>query len=157
MGEVIVLRKGERRGIMKIIRRMAKPVSIFLAISMLLLAAPYQSAFAAMIGTETVLNVARGQEARDYLNRVLAREDVQTELIAQGIDPLEAKARVDSLSDTEVVRLAGQIEQLPAGGSPFGALVGAALVVFIVLLVTDIMGYTDIFPFVKSKDARHKK
>ena len=142
---------------MKIVRRTGKPVSIFLAILMLLLAAPYQCAFAAMIGTETVLNVARGQEARDYLNRVLAREDVQTELISQGIDPLEAKARVDSLSDAEVVRLAGQIEEFPAGGGAFGALIGAALVVFIVLLVTDIMGYTDVFPFVKSKDARQKK
>jgi hypothetical protein len=139
---------------MKIVRRTGKPVSIFLAILMLLLAAPYQCAFAAMIGTETVLNAAVGQEARDYLNRVLAREDVQTELISQGIDPLEAKVRVDSLSDVEVVRLARQMEELPAGGSAFGALIGAALIVFIVLLVTDIMGYTDVFPFVKSKDAR---
>jgi len=136
---------------------MAKPVSVFLTIFMLLLAAPYQSAFAAMIGTETVLDVARGQGARDYLNRVLAREDVQAELIAHGIDPLEAKARVDSLSDAEVVCLARQIEQLPAGGGAFGVLVGAAVVVFIVLLVTDIAGYTDVFPFVKSRDDRQKK
>lgn len=138
-------------------RHMAKPVSIFLTLFMVVLAAPYQSAFAVMIGTETVIDVDRGQEARDYLNRVLAREDVQAELIGQGIEPLEAKARVDSLSDAEVVRLARQIEQLPAGGSAFGVLVGAAVVVFIVLLVTDIAGYTDVFPFVKSRYGRQKK
>jgi len=69
-----------------------------------------------MIGTETVMEAARGQEARDYVKSVLAREDVQTVLMVQGVDPLEAKARVDSLSDAEVVRLAEQIEQLPAGG-----------------------------------------
>jgi hypothetical protein len=138
-------------------RHMAKPVSVFLAIFMLVLAAPYKSSFAAMIGTETVLDVARGQEVRDYLNRVLAREDVQAELIRQSIDPREAKARVDSLSDAEVERLARRIEQLPAGGGAFGALVGAAVVVFIVLLVTDIAGYTDVFPFVKSRDDRQKK
>jgi hypothetical protein len=142
---------------MKMVRHVAKPVSVFLTIVMLLLAAPYQSAFAAMIGTETVLDVARGQEARDYINRVLAIEDVQTKLIAEGIDPLEAKARIESLSDAEVVRLARQIEQLPAGGSAFCVLVGAGLVVFIVLLATDIMGYTDVFPFVKSRDERQKK
>ena len=142
---------------MKMLRHMAKPVSVFLTIFMLLLAAPYQSAFAAMIGTETVLDAARGQGARDYLNRVLAREDVQAELIAHDIDPLEAKARVDSLSDAEVVCLARQIEQLPAGGGAFGVLVGAAVIVFIVLLVTDIAGYTDVFPFVESRDDRQKK
>jgi hypothetical protein len=116
---------------------------------MLLLSLPHKSAFAGMIGTETVLDATRSQEARDYLNRTLAREDVRASLIAQGIDPLEAKARVDSLSDAEAVSLADQIEELPAGGSALGILVGAILIVFIVLLITDILGYTDVFPFVK--------
>ena len=116
---------------------------------MILLSLPHKSAFAGMIGTETVLDATRGQEARDYLNRILAREDVRASLVAQGIDPLEAKARVDSLSDAEAVSLADQIEELPAGGSALGIIVGALLIVFIVLLITDILGYTDIFPFVK--------
>ena len=141
---------------MKTILTRAKPVSVFLTILMLL-AGPYQSAFAGMIGTETVMDESLAQEARDYMNRVLAREDVKTELISQGIDPMEAKARVDSLTEAEVVCLAGQLKQLPAGGSAFGILVGAGLIVFIVLLATDIMGYTDVFPFVKSKDELRKK
>jgi len=116
---------------------------------MLLLSLPHKSAFAGMIGTETVLDATRSQEARDYLNRIFAREDVRASLIAQGIDPLEAKARVESLSDAEAVSLADQIEELPAGGSALGILVGALLIVFIVLLITDILGYTDVFPFVK--------
>jgi hypothetical protein len=68
--------------------------------------------------------------------------------MGQGIDPIEAKARLDSLSDAEVIRLAEQIENLPAGGDALGILVGAALIVFIVLLITDILGYTNVFPFV---------
>jgi hypothetical protein len=116
---------------------------------MLLLSLPHKSSFAGMIGTETVLDATRSQEARDYLNRTLAREDVRASLIAQGIDPLEAKARVDSLTDAEAVSLADQLEELPAGGSALGILVGAILIVFIVLLITDILGYTDVFPFVK--------
>jgi hypothetical protein len=134
---------------MNTIRQATKPVSVLLTILMLLLTVPYQSALAAMIGTETILDVARGQEARDYLNGVLARADVKNELMAQGIDPQEAKARIDSLPDREVVQLAGQIKQLPAGGDALGAIIGAALVVFIVLLITDIIGFTDVFPFVK--------
>jgi hypothetical protein len=88
-----------------------------MAVIMLLMVIPYQPVLAGMIGTETVLETARGQEARDRVVSFLAREDVQTVLMAQGIDPLEAKARVDGLSDAEVVRLAEQIEQLPAGGA----------------------------------------
>jgi hypothetical protein len=141
---------------MKTLLHMAKPVSLSLTILMLL-AVPYQSAFAGMIGTETVMYGSRAQEARDYMNRVLARKDVQKEFISQGIDPAEAKARIDSLTEAEVVNLAGQLEQLPAGGSAFAILVGAGLIVFLVLMATDIMGYTDVFPFVKSKDELQKK
>ena len=60
--------------------------------------------------------------------------------------------RVGMLSDAEIVSLAGRMESLPAGGSSFGILVGASVVVVIVLLVTDIMGYTDIFRFVKKRN-----
>ena len=134
---------------MKIIRQGAKPISVLLTISILLISIPHKSALAVMVGTETVLDVTRGQEARDYLNQILAREDVQTALIAEGIDPVEAKARVDSLSDAEVVSLADQIEQVPAGASALGIILGTALIVFLVLLITDILGFTDIFPFVK--------
>ena len=134
---------------MRIIRKAVKPVSILLAMCMMLLSLPHKTAFAGIIGTETVLDATRGQEARDYLNRILAREDVRASLVAQGIDPLEAKARVESLSDAEVVSLADQIEELPAGGSALGIIVGTLLIVFLVLLITDILGYTDIFPFVK--------
>jgi hypothetical protein len=56
---------------------------------------------------------------------------------------------VDSLSDAEVIALADQIEKHPAGGNAVGVIVGAALFIFIVLLITDILGLTDIFPFVK--------
>ena len=134
---------------MRMIRQAVKPVSILLTVCMMLLSLPHKTAFAGIIGTETILEATRGQEARDYLNRILTREDVQTSLISQGIDPIEARARIDSLSDAEVVSLAEQIEQLPSGGNAVAAIVGALLIVFLILLLTDILGLTDIFPFVK--------
>jgi hypothetical protein len=133
---------------MKVIRRAAKPVSVFLTALMVLLSVPYQSALATMVETETVIGVAQSQEARQYLNEVLSRKDVQTAFMAQGINPLEAQARVASLSDAEVVRLAEQVESLPAGGDAIGVIVGAAVLIFVILLITDILGYTDVFPFV---------
>jgi len=58
-------------------------------------------------------------------------------------------ARVAALSDDEAARLASRIDQLPAGGDGVGAVVGALLLVFIILLFTDILGFTHVFPFTK--------
>jgi hypothetical protein len=131
------------------IRKNAKVISVFLAVSILLLSFPYRPALAAIIGTETIIDLGRAQEARDHVNSILAREDVKAAFIAQGISPLEAKARVNALSNAEIINLADQIDQLPAGGSTFETVLIVAFIVFLVLLFTDIMGYTDIFPFVK--------
>jgi outer membrane protein OmpA-like peptidoglycan-associated protein len=120
---------------------------------MLMLAGPYQSAWAAIISTESIINVDRGQRARDYLNNLLAREDIQAALVYQGIDLQEARARIDSLSDAEINDIVNKLDQLPAGG-----LVETLLIIvflgFIILLFTDIAGYTDIFTFVKKYDSK---
>jgi len=133
---------------MKAVRQTLKPVSLVLAFFMLMISGPFQSAFAAIIGTETVLDGARGQEARAYLNQLLAREDVQNALVARGIDPDEARARIDSLADAEAIQAADKFEQLPAGSGFIETFLILAFLVFLILLITDIAGYTDIFPFV---------
>ena len=134
---------------MKAIRQTLKPVSFMVAILMLMISGPFQSALAAMIETETVLEASWGQEARSRIKQVLVREDVRQALIKQGIDPREADARIDSLSDEEAIAVADNLDQLPAGEGALEVLLIVALVVFLVLLATDIAGYTDIFPFVK--------
>lgn len=136
---------------MKNIRTLLKPVGVFLAIFMFILSGPYQSAMAAMIGTEVVIDADRAQSAREFLNGFLAREDVRNALISQGIDPQEAKIRIDSLTDKEAQRVADQLERLPAGGDFLVTFLVVIFLVFVILLVTDIAGYTDIFPFVKKK------
>jgi hypothetical protein len=67
------------------------------------------------------------------------------------VNPEEAKARVDSLTDQEVAEIAARFDQLPAGGNGIGVIVGAAVLIFLVLLITDILGVTDVFPFVKAQ------
>ncbi|MEJ2164482.1 MAG: PA2779 family protein [Desulfobacterales bacterium] len=133
---------------MKSVRQVMRPVGLFLAVFMLMISGPFQSAYAAMIGTETMLDASQGRQARAYLKSLLAREDVQAALIAQGLDPQEASARIDSLSDAEAMTAADRFDQLPAGGGFFEALLIVAFLVFLILLITDIAGYTDVFPFV---------
>lgn len=133
---------------MKRIYRVAKPLSIFLAVWVFMISGPHQ-AVAALVGTERVFDAERVQNARELIHSLMVREDIQAALVREGIDPQEAQARAESLSDAEAVRLAGAIETLPAGGSSLGIVIGAILLVFIILLITDIMGYTDVFPFTK--------
>jgi len=134
---------------MKTVRQTLKPVSIMVAIFVLVISGPFQSVFAAMIRTETMMEASQGQEARNRIKQLLVREDVRQGLINQGIDPREAGARIDSLSDAEAVAVGDKLDQLPAGSGALEVFLIVSLIAFIILLVTDIMGYTDIFPFVK--------
>jgi hypothetical protein len=133
---------------MKFIRGKISFVSLFMVAVTLLIAVPYQPLLAAMVPTEVTIDDNKAEKARDYLKSLISRSDIRESLISRGIDPDEAKMRVESLTDSEAIAIADQIEQLPAGGSAIGVIVGAALIIFLVLLATDILGYTDVFPFV---------
>ena len=77
----------------------------------------------------------------------LDREDVRLQLQAHGVSPVDIKARVAAMTDEEARALASQIDSLPAGGAD---ILGVLLIVFLVLLLTDILGFTKIFPFTRS-------
>jgi hypothetical protein len=135
---------------MKRIYRIARPLSLVLAVYVFMLSGPHQAALAALVGTESVMDAAGVRSARERVRSLMDREDIQTALVSQGIDPQEARARAEALSDAEAVRLADAIESLPAGGSSaVGIIVGAIVLVFLLLLISDILGYTSVFPFTR--------
>lgn len=136
---------------MKYIREKVSFVSLFMATIMLLIAVPYQPLLAAMVPTEVAIYQIKAQDARDHLKTLISRNEIKEALVSRGIDPDEAKVRVDSLSDFEAIAAAEKINQLPSGGDAIGAIVGAAVLVFLVLLITDLLGLTNIFPFVNSQ------
>ncbi len=98
-----------------------------------------------LITTQAALNAEHGQADRERIHEILARDDVRDQLIEQGVDLAEVEARVAALSDAEAAQMADQLEQLPAGASAVGAL----FAVFVILLVTDILGLTNVFPFTR--------
>lgn len=124
-----------------------------LAFHMLMLSGPVQSACAAIISTEATIDLDRGGRLRDRLSTYLIREDIKAALESRGIDPAAVQARVNSLTDAEIEQIADQIDQLPAGGGFFETFLIVIFLVFVVLLLTDITGYTDVFPFVNKKAA----
>jgi len=124
---------------MRSIRKHTQTIGFIMAVTMLLISTPFQSALAALIDTETILDENQSQEARDYIKQLLAREDVRSALIAQGIDPLEAEARIASLSDSEIIELAEQIENLPAGQGALGFLIAVLVIIVLVLVIMKLM------------------
>ena len=98
-----------------------------------------------MAGIVTTDRVYAGVE-RGQVRNFLERADVQAKMQSLGVDPAAARARVDALGDDEVAALAGRIDELPAGGHD---VLGVILLVFLILLITDLLGWTKIFPFTK--------
>ncbi len=96
---------------------------------------------AEIIGAEEFLSVVDRRDALDRVEAVLAREEVQRELKLHGVDPAEASARASALNDQELLALADNLENLPAGGS----VLGIFGIVFIVLLILELVGVIDIF------------
>jgi hypothetical protein len=106
---------------------------------------------AALVGTDTALRSEQGQATRTTIQNLLEREDVKAALMERGVRLQDVQARVDALSDDEAAALASKIDQMPAAGSD---VLGVLVLIFLILLFTDILGFTDIFPFVK-KPAKH--
>ena len=104
-----------------------------------------QAVQAAIIGTEQIhaANVARNDHTT--IGAALDRPEVIAHLERLGVSRDDAHARVAALTDDEAATLASQIDSLPAGGD----IVGALVLIFVVLLVTDILGLTKVFPFTR--------
>jgi hypothetical protein len=111
-----------------------------------------QSAQAATIGAEQVAQaegaaLRPAEDARALLQSTLNRDDVVRGLSERGVDVEQARARVAALSDAEAQALAQRIDSAPAGASD---LIGTLVFIFVLLLVTDILGLTKVFPFTRS-------
>lgn len=99
------------------------------------------TASAAVISTEDAALLSERAERLDRVSDFFAREDVAAELQRFGVDAATAAERAASLSDAEIAALDGRIAEANAGGDVL-AVVGT---VFVVLLVLELVGVTDIF------------
>lgn len=127
---------------MRIVHSFRKFCALLLAVSLMgMQLAPAQ---AGMIGTGQVLAAEQERVDRDTLAAMLEREDLQRQLASFGVEVNDARDRVASLTDAEVARINQHIETSPAGSG----VVGVILLIFIVFVITDAIGATDIFPFV---------
>ncbi|MCF8207638.1 MAG: PA2779 family protein [Methylotenera sp.] len=121
-----------------------------LLISSIVFSGMAHAAPTALISTEqaaaATASVQRS-EAHARLHAALDRDDLAALLKARGVSADELRARVDALTDAEAQQMVDQIDKAPAGASD---VLGVLFTVFIILLVTDILGLTKVFPFTRS-------
>lgn len=115
-----------------------------LVCALALAAGSFSTAFAGMVGTEQLLVAEQAQMDRVQLLATLSRADVKQQLSDMGVDPLQAVERVARMTDAEIAALSEGLGDLPAGSGVLGAVV----LIFVVFVVTDVIGATDIFPFI---------
>ncbi|MFM2119243.1 MAG: hypothetical protein RL722_711 [Pseudomonadota bacterium] len=105
------------------------------------------TAQAGSIGAQEVARAsAEATAAQQQVLAAFERAEVQQALVERGVDMNQARARVAALSDAEASHLLAQIDQAPAGAS----IIDVFVFLFLVLLVTDILGFTKVFPFTRS-------
>jgi hypothetical protein len=109
-----------------------------------------QRAYADFVSTQMILKEELSSDHRARIENFLIREDVRESLVLLGVSENEVNERIAYLSDEELELLASKIDTLPAGaGSVVGSVIGAVVLIFIILLITDILGLTRVFPFTR--------
>jgi hypothetical protein len=104
------------------------------------------SAQATMVTSEQVISSQAVQHDRERVRALFERTDVRAQLQARGVDATTVKNRVDAMTDSEITSIAGKLDSVPAGGD----IIGTMVFIFLVLLVTDILGFTKVFPFTRA-------
>ena len=125
------------------------------AVLLLLVSLPIGTVNAGLVSTERVIEQnatpaeAERAQNRDRVLQFLKREDVREQMRTLGVDPKEALSRAEVLSDAEISKIAGKLDELPAGEGPLGVILGAVLFVLVVLLITDLFCWTKVYPFTR--------
>jgi hypothetical protein len=113
-------------------------------LSFLLALLPLMPAQAAMLGNDRIISEQQITLDRAKILEVLDQQFTRQQLETWGVSPEMARERINSLTGQELANINRQFDELEAGGGILGIL----LVIFIVFVITDALGATDIFPFV---------
>lgn len=119
-----------------------QPMAWFLSFLLVLL--PLMPAQAAMLGNDRIISEQQIALDRAKILETFDQEFTRQQLETWGVSPEMARERINSLSGQELANINRQLNELKAGGNVLGIL----LIIFIVFIITDALGATDIFPFV---------
>ncbi len=118
--------------------------TLVLVLSFSLLILPLAQAQAALIANDQFIQQAQQINDKEFLLQAISRADVKEQLSDMGVSTSDIEERINQMTNEEIAQINQQLDELPAGGG----VVGLIVLVFIVFVITDAIGATDIFPFV---------
>ena len=119
-----------------------RPLSLLLSLLMLL--ASFGNAQAAIISNSQVMDDLEQANNKAALLQTIHQVEVQEQLVRMGVSTADIENRINNMTEEEIAQLNQQIDELPAGGDILGIIV----LLFIIFVITDVIGATDIFPFI---------
>ncbi|NDV89692.1 PA2779 family protein [Alteromonas sp. 345S023] len=96
------------------------------------------------ISSDSVMQTQSAMYNKQQLIEMVSREDVQNKLVSLGVDHNHAVKRINAMTNSEIAQLNDEINQAPAGG-----VVGAVLTVLAIIAILDLVGVTDVYPFIR--------
>ena len=91
---------------------------------------------AAMVGTA---QLQANQSGVDFGSITAKRDWIKEQLVVGGVEAADAALRVAAMTDAQVLKIHQRIDQEPAGGN-------VLIIIFLLLVITELMGVTDIVP-----------
>ena len=103
-----------------------------------------QTAQAALVTTDSAIQSQQLQMDRAEMIDLFAQENLRDQLTQMGVDANAAADRIANMTDAEIAQLNESLQHAPAGEG----VVGVLLTLFIVFIITDALGATDVYNFV---------
>ncbi len=100
-------------------------------------------AMADVVSSEQVLASQQFNYNRQQVMSFVHDAAVQNKLVALGVTPAVAQQRIANMTNDELIALNTQLNDMPAGG-----IVDTVVTVLVVVAVLDLMGLTDVYPFI---------
>lgn len=102
------------------------------------------SVHAGVVSNATIIANEQAGVSRAQLLQWLDRDDVATQMKALGVDRADVESRINVMTADELAQFNQQVDDMPAGSG----VVGVIVLFLVIFIITDIIGATDIFPFI---------
>lgn len=123
-------------------RNLLKAPCVFSMVAAITAVGIQAPAMADMVGTQALAMQAELQTQRDDVRSFMARSDVRQAMLGYGVNAVDIDARINNMTESELLQLQSQMDMLPAGSSAVGLVLG----VILIFVLLDLLGATDIFP-----------
>jgi uncharacterized protein HemX len=101
-------------------------------------------ASAGVYSSEQAITSQQYQYNKQQVLSLVDSAEVQQKLMNLGVSPADAKLRIASMTNNELQAFNQQMNEAPAGG-----IIGTIVTVLVVVAVLDLMGITDVYPFIR--------